>query len=98
MIDFTNIDKIPRRITKHTVSEGDFFTMSMTSLEKEDLHKKHKGKSEEKFMIEVISKVLCNEKGDALGLTLDQLKALPDALFRDITKACMGLVVGEKKS
>jgi hypothetical protein len=98
MIDFKNIDKIPRRITKHTVKEGDFYTKSMTSLEKETIANKYEGGSDEEMIVAVIDKILCDDKGEELNLTLAQLKDLPDALFADITKACMGLVVGEKKS
>jgi len=96
MIDFKNIDKIPRRIVKHTVKEGDFYTKSMTSFEKESISDKYK--DPEKMVVAVIDQVLCDEEGKSLNLSLSDLKALPDSLFRDITNACIGLVTGEKKS
>ena len=98
MIDFNKINEIPRRIKKHTVKEGDFYTVSMTSLEKENIYKDNKDKSEEDMVVIVIGKVLCDETGKLSNLSLKQLKSLPDALFEDIVKACMGMVVGEKKS
>ena len=98
MIDFKNAGEIPRRITKHTVKEGDFFTKSMTALEKEKLLEKYKGKPENDFVVAIIKAVLCDEEGNLLNLTLKNLKSLPDVLFQDITKACLGIAAGEKKS
>ena len=97
MIDFKNISKIPRRITKHTVDEGDFYTCSMTSLEKEEIYDNNKKKSDEDLMVIVVAKILCDDKGSLLNLSLKDLKALPDSLFHDIVNACMGNVLGKKK-
>lgn len=98
MIDFRNASAIPRRITKHTVSEGDFYTKSITAFEKEQIYENNKKASEEELIVIVIGKILCDEQGKELMLTIEELKNLPDALFKDITKACMGLALGEKKS
>jgi hypothetical protein len=98
MIDFKNIDKIPRRITKHSVNEGDFYTLSISALEKEKLYDENKKKPEEEMIVIVLGKVLCDESGKLQNLSLEEFKKLPDALFKDIVNACLGQVTGEKKS
>lgn len=97
MIDFKNIDRIPRRITKHTVDEGDFYITSMTALEKEQLHENNKEATDEEMLVILIDKVLCDVDGNKISLSLGELKRLPDALFTDIVKATIGSL-GEKKS
>ena len=97
MIDFKNIDKIPRRITKHTVDEGDFYILSMSALEKEQMHENNKKATDEEMLVLLIDKVLCDAEGNKVSLSLDDLKRLPDALFADIVKATIGSL-GEKKS
>lgn len=98
MIDFKNAKSISRRVTKHTVEEGDFYTCSITALEKEDVYNKNESKPEEVLMVEVLKLILCDEDGKLLDLSLEDLKNLPDALFQDIVSAAMGNVLGEKKS
>jgi len=98
MIDFKNPSEIKRRVIKHKVDEGDFFTLSISALEKEEIYENNKDKSEEELIVIVLSKILCDEKGELINLSIEDLKALPDALFKDMIKACMGMVIGEKKS
>jgi len=98
MIDFKNINKIPKRVTKHTVEEGDFFTVSISALEKEDLFEKNKKASQEKLLTILLGAILCDEKGELLKLSLNDLKSLPDALFQDMINVCTNKITGEKKS
>ena len=98
MIDFKNAKKIKKRITKHTVEEGDFFTLSISSYEKENLVEDNKDKSDEENLVIFLGAILCDEKGKGLDLSLEDFKDIPDALFQDMIKVCMNMVTGEKKS
>jgi hypothetical protein len=97
MINFKKIDEIPRRITKHTVEEGDFYTVAISSLEKEALFEEDKEVTE-KDLVKMVALTLCDDKGGLLKLSLKDLKSLPDALFKDIVKAVSGQMTGQKKS
>lgn len=98
MIDFKNINKIPRRIVKHTVEEGDFYTKSISALEKEEALKEFKDLPDDEMIIKMMGMVLCDEKGNLLNLTLDQFKSMGDALFADIVRAVTQSMTGQKKT
>lgn len=98
MINFKNAKKIKRRVTKHTVEEGDFFTISISCNEKEKLAEDNKDGSDEENLVVFLGATLCDEKGKGLDLSLEELFDIPDALFQDMIKVCMNMVTGEKKS
>lgn len=97
MIDFKNIDQIKRRVTKHTVEEGDFYTVSISTLEKEQLIADNKKATQEEMVVVALGAMLCDEKGKTLDLSMEELKSLPDVLFMDMARIIMQMATGKKK-
>ena len=94
MIDFT---KVKRRIKKHTVEEGDFYLLDISSKEGKDIAKKA-GKREDQQLAAFLQALMCDDKGVLLKLTDAQLSEIPIGLMQDVVKAVSALVHGEKKS
>ena len=99
MIDFKNPGKLKRRVTKHTVIEGDFYLRSLSSQEKEDMYSDKKANANnEDFIVDVIASVLCDEEGVLVDLSKEDLKLLQDTLFADIVSEVSFKVLGKKKA
>jgi hypothetical protein len=94
MIDFT---KVKRRVKKHTVEEGDFYLRDISSKEGKDIAKKA-GKKVDLQVAAFLRSMMCDEKGELLNYTDDQLSEIPVSLMQDVVAAVTALVYGEKKS
>lgn len=94
MIDFT---KVKRRIKKHTVEEGDFYLVDISSKEGKDIAKKA-GKRVDQQLAAFFRAMMCDDKGNLFNYTDDQLADIPIGLLQDVTAAVSALVYGEKKS
>jgi hypothetical protein len=94
MIDFT---KVKRRIKKHTVVEGDYYLIDISSKEGKDISKKA-GKRVDQQLAAFLQALMCDEKGELLKLSEDQLADIPIGLLQDVTAAVTAIVYGEKKS
>tara|TARA_B110000908_G_C10247025_1_gene449476 strand:+ start:1336 stop:1620 length:285 start_codon:yes stop_codon:yes gene_type:complete len=94
MIDFRNVK---RRIKKHTVEEGEFFLRDISSAEAKDLAE-GAGDDAEKIIAVFLQALMCDEKGELLNLSLDDLKNVGSGLLKDVVTAVMAIIHGEKKS
>jgi len=94
MIDFRNVK---RRVKKHTVEEGEFFLRDITSKEGKEIAEKA-GKRVDKQLAAFLQALMCDDKGELLNLSDDELTEVPVGLMQDVTAAVSALVHGEKKS
>ncbi len=98
MIDFR---KKITRIKKYSVEEGDFYLKVLSSAEIKKVYSDNedneKESSIESIMKNLIDISLCDEKGDLILLTIEELEELPRSLVKDIADALQNML-GEKKS
>jgi len=94
MIDFLNVK---RRVTKHTVQEGEFFLLDISSAEGKVIAE-GAGDNAEKIMASFLRALMCDKEGKLLNYTDEQLTQIGTSLLRDVTKAVFSIVYGEKKS
>ena len=94
MIDFRNVK---RRVKKFEVEEGEFFLRDITSKEGKEIAEKA-GKRVDKQLAAFLQALMCDEKGELLNLSDDELTEVPVGLMQDVTAAVSALVHGEKKS
>jgi len=98
MIDFGKADGLKRRVTKHTVEEGDFYIRDMSAKERKEASKDIDENDVEAIMDKMIECYLCDDKGKLLNLSEEQLAGIPSGLLADVLKAIQGALLGEKKS
>ena len=94
MIDFRNVK---RRIKKHTVEEGEFFLRDISSAEGKKIADKA-GEDPEKILADFLQALMCDEQGEPLNLSVDELKNVGGSLLQDVMAAVMVIIHGEKKS
>lgn len=94
MIDFRNTK---RRIKKFEVEEGEFFLRDISSKEGKEISKKA-GKKDDQQLAAFLKALMCDEKGELLNLTDDELTEIGIGLMQDVVKAVSAVIHGEKKS
>jgi len=94
MIDFKNVK---RRVKKFTVEEGDFYLKDISSAEGKEIAESA-GDDENLIMGSFLRALMCDDKGELLNLSDDDLTNIPVGLLQDIMKAVQKVMYGEKKS
>ena len=93
MIDFRNVK---RRIKKHTVEEGEFFLRDISTAEGKKIAD-DAGEDPEKLLAAFLQALMCDEKGELLNYSIDDLTNFGSMLLQDVMAAVMVIIHGEKK-
>ena len=94
MIDFKNVK---RRIKKHTVEEGEFFLRDISTAEGKRIADDAGDKLDEQVAA-FLQALMCDEQGELLNLSIDDLQNIGGSLLQDVMAAVMAIIHGEKKS
>jgi hypothetical protein len=94
MIDFRNVK---RRIKKHTVEEGDFYLRDISTAEGKQIADQAGDKLDEQIAA-FLQALMCDEKGELLNLSIDDLQDIGGSLLHDVMAAVEAIIHGEKKS